>query len=142
MELTSGKTKFYLASHALIKRDGKYLVTKRSAMETYAPLKWDLPGGTVNPGETLPEALKREVKEEVNLKISGEKLLFIFSNLESLPETQVFQTVFLADYAGGELSLIPKQHSEHQWLDKSEIKALDSISFLKALTESESFNQL
>ncbi len=45
---------------------------------------WSMPGGTVEFGETCVSALKREIKEELGIKISDEKLInyndFIFDN--------------------------------------------------------------
>lgn len=53
--------KFYVAVHALIGHNGKYLATRRSSLNDYMPLKWDIPGGYVEPGETMEQALVREL---------------------------------------------------------------------------------
>jgi 8-oxo-dGTP diphosphatase len=51
------KTRFFAAAHALIKNnEGKYLITKRSNDNDYMPDKWDIPGGTVEPGESPEDA--------------------------------------------------------------------------------------
>ena len=43
-------TQFYMAGHALISDGNRYLVTLRSAHGGYMPRKWDIPGGTIEPG--------------------------------------------------------------------------------------------
>ncbi|HSD11856.1 MAG TPA: NUDIX domain-containing protein, partial [Candidatus Binatia bacterium] len=47
-------------------RDGKALVCKRSVARPHAG-KWEFPGGKVEPGETLAEALRRELREELGI---------------------------------------------------------------------------
>lgn len=121
---------FYGAAHALIERDGRFLVTRRSAVDDYMPLKWDLPGGTVDPGETLEDALVREVFEETKIKVDIERLLYAYTNLATLPERQTFQTVFLCRYVGGDVQLDPDDHDQFVWATKDDIDGLDAMGFL------------
>jgi mutator protein MutT len=53
---------------AIIRRDGRILITQRPDHVHLARL-WELPGGKVEPGESLESALQREIGEEIGLKI-------------------------------------------------------------------------
>jgi len=59
---------------AIIERDGLVLAARRSR-SMRMPLKWEFPGGKVEAGETLAEALVRELREELGVEIAvGEPL--------------------------------------------------------------------
>jgi len=49
---------------AVIERDGRVLIAQRRRTGQH-PLKWEFPGGKVKPGETLQQALGRELLEEL-----------------------------------------------------------------------------
>jgi mutator protein MutT len=133
-------TKFFLAAHGLIVKKGKYLVTRRSAINDYMPLKWDIPGGYVEKGETVEDALQREIKEEVALKVEIKQPLFIFTNLSQLPNKQVFQAVYLCEYVSGEVITNPEEHDKFAWTDAAGLSRFDNISFLQTFIEQHSHN--
>jgi 8-oxo-dGTP diphosphatase len=54
----------------LIRPDGAFLVTSRPAGKVYAG-HWEFPGGKVEPGETVEQALARELHEELGITIAG-----------------------------------------------------------------------
>jgi A/G-specific adenine glycosylase len=59
---------------AVIDWKGKYLIARRPASGLLGGL-WEFPGGKLEPGETLPECLRREIKEELGADIIvGEEL--------------------------------------------------------------------
>lgn len=57
----------YLAVSAAIIRDGRVLVARRARGPALGV--WTLPGGVVEAGETLTEALKREIMEETGMTV-------------------------------------------------------------------------
>jgi len=50
----------------IIERQGRILICRRKAEQTH-PLKWEFPGGKVEHGESLPQALARELQEELDI---------------------------------------------------------------------------
>jgi len=69
---------------AIIKKDNLYLVAQRNR-DKYLGLKWEFPGGKVEPTETFQKALSREIHEELNIdiniheKLAEEKYIALFS---------------------------------------------------------------
>jgi mutator protein MutT len=53
---------------AVIRKDGKVLMASRPADKP--PAGWEFPGGKVEPQETFNKALRRELKEELDLDIT------------------------------------------------------------------------
>jgi len=51
---------------ALIEQNGRMLICQRSRNGSF-PLSWEFPGGKVEPGESLPQGLARELQEELGV---------------------------------------------------------------------------
>ena len=60
---------------AVIEQDGRFLVARR-LRGTHLAGYWEFPGGKIQDGETLEDALRREIKEELNTGIGGLKEIF------------------------------------------------------------------
>jgi len=56
-----------VAACALVDADGRVLLSQRPEGKTLAGL-WEFPGGKVDPGETLEQALVRELQEELGIE--------------------------------------------------------------------------
>lgn len=65
---------YQLVVRALIEVDGKLLLVKHTADSNY----WALPGGRVDYGENILDALRRELKEELNLEPKIGRLLYVY----------------------------------------------------------------
>lgn len=88
--------------------DGKILlVRQRRTGEPY----YLLPGGGVDAGETLAEALRREVREETGLECAPIRPLFISDTIEPGGTRHVVNITFLTEVTGGELELRPHDPS-------------------------------
>ena len=118
-------TRPFLAVSAAIFRDGKVLVVRRArkpALNLYT-----MPGGVVEAGETLVEAVAREVREETSLEI---EVLALAGHREALMrdaqnrvERHFVIMCFAARWVSGEPHL-NEELDEARWLDPSEIASL------------------
>jgi len=91
-----------LTVDAIIKvNDDKIVLVKRKN----PPYKgwWALPGGIVEYGETVEEAVKREVCEETGLEIEIEKLVNVYSDPKRDPRGHFISICFLCRKTGGTL---------------------------------------
>ena len=57
---------------AVIERGGRILIGQRKN-EGFHPLKWEFPGGKVDPGETPEAAVVRELEEELGIRARVER---------------------------------------------------------------------
>lgn len=58
---------------------------------------WSFPGGIVDPGETVEQAAVREVKEEIKLDVTIDRVIGIYSNPGRDPRGQFVSVALLAD---------------------------------------------
>ncbi len=85
---------------AILVEDGKVVLVRRK-FEPKAG-DWSLPAGFIEFGETLKEALVREVKEETNLDIEVGELFGAYSAMDD-PRTHVILVLYRGKIIGGEL---------------------------------------
>ncbi len=95
---------------AVIKHEGKIFATQRG----YGEFKdgWEFPGGKMESGESPQEALKREIKEELDTDIRVGKLIKTVDT--DYPTFHITMHVFWAEVVSGELKLL--EHEAAKWL--------------------------
>ena len=78
----------------------KYLVLEKSDIEDINPNTFDMPGGRINFGEKLEDAVIREAKEETGLDILLSEQFHTYSNPSRDPRHHTVSTVFIASASG------------------------------------------
>lgn len=118
----------YEISKALVlNQEGKLLLLRRSQSDKRRPGQWDMPGGRVDPGEDIRQALVRETQEEAGIEVPLKqfRLIYGLSKVrENVSITWNFFTVQLHDTPEVILSF---EHSEYRWMTPAE--ALEAILY-------------
>lgn len=114
---------------AIIKENDKIFATQRGYGEFAGG--WEFPGGKIEEGETPQQALVREIKEELDIKISVGELLDIVEY--DYPTFHLSMKCFWATIEEGELVL--KEHMAAKWLKKDELGTVDWLPADEGLVE-------
>ncbi len=108
---------------AAIIDDGKILVAQRPYSDkAYKSLKWEFPGGKIEPGETEEEAIRREIREELGCTIEVTAVL---------PEMDHEYPDFILKMAICICRLSPTEtpkcleHNSIRWFSPTELPSLD-----------------
>lgn len=108
---------------ACILREGKLLLIRRGAEPGKG--RWSIPGGLVELGENVEDAMVREVKEEVGLDVKAVKLVDVFDSLtlDDLGRVQYHFVVvnFLVRLVGGRLHTADDV-TESKWVPLDEVE--------------------
>ncbi len=79
--MSTAVKKHYEVVAAAIMHGGKVLCMQRGQTRfAYTSHKWEFPGGKIEPGETPEEALRREIREEMDLEIAVGRLITTVSH--------------------------------------------------------------
>lgn len=128
----------YVVGVATLRKDPvtaspQLLVVKRAATETSFPAMFEIPGGHVEPGETIRQAVEREMMEETALQVDGvlgelEKMHWI-SRTGGTKNVQLNFVVTVKQPA--EIRLNPEEHSEYLWADEETAGGLQATEAMR-----------
>ena len=105
---------------AVIKKDHHFLIVQRNRKKHLA-LKWEFPGGKVQENETFEEALSREIKEELNIKISLQDK--IAEEKYKDEKIDIVLHYFLCTQESGTIKL--NEHEDLAWVEKKDFDKYD-----------------
>ena len=98
---------------ALVDPDGRVLLAKRPAGKPLAGL-WEFPGGKVEPGETPEAALIRELKEELDIEITGKCLAPLTFTSHSYPGFHLLMPLYVC--RRWDRDITPMQGQQLAWV--------------------------
>jgi mutator protein MutT len=110
----------------IVLKGGKVLLVRRGKQPGFG--KWSIPGGMVELGETLQEAIQREVREECGIEIELADVVAVLERIIPQEDHRVRYHYVLIDFLGcwrsGEIQPA-SDILEARWADPSEMEALE-----------------
>lgn len=108
---------------ALIVRENKILICQRTRHQNM-PLKWEFPGGKIEPGEHPEQALHRELEEELGIHATiGHKVATIRHNYNSGSSVEL--QFFVVEEFSGEIQ--NRIFNDVRWTGKEEMPSYDFL---------------
>jgi 8-oxo-dGTP diphosphatase len=101
---------------------GRYLILRRSAQKDYGANDWECVTGRVDQGESFPEALHREVLEELEVLVQIDFFLQTthFYRGEEKPENELVGVLYCCSIQDPAAIQTSWEHSEIRWVTASE----------------------
>ena len=111
---------------AIFNKDGQLLIARRGPKARNEQGKWEIPGGSVEFGETLKQALKREVKEELGIEIELVELLGIFDHIIHEEKQHWISPTYICKLTKGTPKIVePEKCDDIGWFSLKDAKQLN-----------------
>lgn len=113
--------KHLVAVSAMVKNDRGEVLLVRTHWRSDT---WEMPGGNVEAGEPLDEAVRREVWEETGIVIRPLGITGVYYNATK----HVLVVVFQAEYVSGDIRVQPEEIAEATYIELNETNISDYIT--------------
>lgn len=116
---------------AMISNGNEYLIAKRLTGKKESLGKWEFPGGKVAYNENELQAIEREIREELGIKIKPVKVLGV--DVHEYSERIIELKLYECKYLSGDIIL--SEHSDYKWVLMNEILNYDLCDGDKKIVE-------
>lgn len=117
---------YRMGSHAVILNDQQQVLLLKA---TYGEKAWGLPGGGLDPNETIHDALYRECLEELGCEV---EVLYL-SGVYYHHVVNSHACIFRCQIKDNQTIQLSEEHSEYAWFDIGDLKEVQRIRVLDCL---------
>lgn len=121
----------------IIGDDGRILITQRRADQALA-LRWEFPGGKVEPGEAPIAALERELREEIGVTVAVGRIWDVL--FHAYPEFDLVMLVYACRIVGGSPRAV--EVADLAWVAAHDLARWDILPADRPLVERLAVEQL
>jgi 8-oxo-dGTP diphosphatase len=116
----------------------KVFLPKRASTKKFLPGVYELPGGHIDFGENILDGLRREIDEELGMKVVAGDPFFVFTYANKVKGSHSIEVIYFAHFVNeiSDITLNSEDHSEFGWFSEDELskattekKGLDDIEF-------------
>ena len=115
----------------LLFKDGRLLACQRRADGPF-PLKWEFPGGKIEPGEEAAIALRRELREELGIESEEVKEAFVHTHRYAGFSTVNLKFFHVPRYRG---EMVNRVFEQIRWLAQEELANMDFLDGDRVVVE-------
>lgn len=106
----------------IMNKKGEVLIQKRALTKRRTPGKWSKTGGQVDKGESVGEAIFREVKEELGIEIPKEQIKVVNIKKNEINRHFSYNYIFVVDYKIEEYTIQKEEVDEVKYVSIEEIE--------------------
>ncbi len=115
--------------NGLLLQDQHVLMAHRSAHRSTYANTWSFPGGHVETGETLEQALVRELTEEIGISATSWRFLRRFEAPGTAQSSSAVFHFFVVEHWTGMPKNLGTEHSEIRWVPLLEAREMEKLTF-------------
>lgn len=117
---------------AILVRDGHILLGKRAPHRQAYPGCWDVIGGKVEEGETLDQALHRELREETGIiPVTYERLCSIVDHGPQERGDAIYHMHIVRDWSGSCPAMMDDEHTALAWFTIDQACSLPDLALVE-----------
>lgn len=109
--------------HKIIDGKIKVFLSKRANTKKFRPGEYEIPGGHIDFGEDIVEGLKREINEELHVRVRIGDPFAAFTYTNPIKGSHSIEVVYFAELAdqNAKIQLNPEDHSTYGWFSSNEL---------------------